>query len=376
MGLLDELGLSPVINAAGRLTALGGSSLRQRVIDAMAEAGRSHIDLAELRRAAGAEIARLVGAPAATVTAGASASLVMAVAGCITGTDAALVARLPDSTGLRNRVPIQVGHLVNFGAPVEQMIRLGGGVPLPIGSVNSVSERALAYALESGDVACTLFVVSHHATQTNQLPLAVCIELCHAVGTPIVVDAAAEEDLRRYLDAGADLVAYSGGKAFEGPTSGILLGRADLIAAAEAQFGGVARPMKVGKEDILGLVAAVQHYVAGDLAAEKQRQDALLEQICRAVSALPELDIRIVPDDAGREINRIGLFTTPTRARAIARDLAAGNPSIRTRNHYVSEGIVLIDPRALTTADGILIAERLQQVCVADGPPPPNPGGV
>src|SRR5258708_4385795 len=115
MGLLDDLGVGTVINAAGRLTALGGSSLQESVIEAMAEAGRTHLDLAALRSAAGMEIARLAGAEAATVTAGASASLVMAVAGCIAGTDSALIERLPESTGLANRVPIQQGHIVNFG---------------------------------------------------------------------------------------------------------------------------------------------------------------------------------------------------------------------------------------------------------------------
>jgi D-glucosaminate-6-phosphate ammonia-lyase len=363
VGLIDELGLSPVINAAGKLTALGGSLLRDSTIEAMAEAGRSHIDLVALRRSAGAEIARLSGAEAATVTAGASAGLVMAVAGCIAGTDTAKIARLPESGGLANRVPVQAGHLVNFGAPLEQMIRLGGGVPVPIGSVNSVMPRALESAIEQGDVACMMFVVSHHATQTNQLTLEECLSICHSGGVPVVVDAAAEEDLQRYVELGADLVAYSGAKAFEGPTTGLLLGRSQLVAAAEAQMGGVARPMKVGKEEILGLVAALRNYVALDAPAEKARQDRVLNQIRTTVEPLREIELRIVADNAGREINRLALITTPARARQLAHGLAAGKPSIRTRNHHLFEGILLIDPRALTAADAAAIARRLQQLC-------------
>lgn len=362
MGLFEQLQLATVINAAGKLTALGGSSLRENVIEAMAEAGRGHVDLAALRKAAGTEIARLAGAEAATVTAGASASLVMAVAGCITGTDSAKIARLPDSTGLPNRVPIQTGHLVNFGAPIEQMIRLGGGVPVAVGNVNAVAPRALEAILEEGWVACTMFVVSHHAVQTNQLSLETWLEISHAHKTPVVVDAAAEEDLHRYLDQGADLVAYSGGKAFEGPTTGVLLGRADLIAATDAQFTGVARPMKVGKEDILGLVAALWNYTGGDAAAEKARQDRLLGQIRDAIGTLPGIEVRIMADDAGRAINRLALASTPERARALANGLAAASPSIRTRNHHLREGIVLIDPRALTEADAKLIANRLREL--------------
>jgi D-glucosaminate-6-phosphate ammonia-lyase len=363
VSLFEELQLATVINAAGKLTALGGSSLREDVIEAMAEAGRSHVDLAALRRAAGAEIARLAGAEAGTVTAGASASLIMAVAGCITGVDSAKVARIPDTAGLANRVPIQVGHLVNFGAPIEQMIRIGGGVPVPVGSVNSVTPRALEAALEAGGAACMMFVVSHHATQTNQLPLETCLVICHERSIPVVVDAAAEEDLQRYLVSGADLVAYSGGKAFEGPTTGILLGRADLVAAADAQMAGVARPMKVGKEDILGLVAALRNYVHLDTAAEKARQDCVLDELRDAAGSLPGIELRAVPDEAGREINRLALLTTPARAKELSAGLAAGSPSVRTRNHHLYEGIVLIDPRALTSADARIIAARLRELC-------------
>jgi L-seryl-tRNA(Ser) seleniumtransferase/D-glucosaminate-6-phosphate ammonia-lyase len=362
MGLFDDLHVSTVINAAGRLTALGGSSLRQNVIDAMAEASRAHVDLSVLRSAAGAEIARLSGAEAGTVTAGASASLVMAVAGSITGTDSAKIARLPDSNGLANRVPIQTGHLVNFGAPVEQMIRLGGGVPVPIGSVNSVPPRALEAVLQAGDCACTMYVVSHHSVQANQLPLLAWIEISHAHQVPVLVDAAAEEDLHRYLDAGADLVAYSGGKAFEGPTTGILVGRADLVAAAEAQFAGVARPMKVGKEDILGLVSALRNYVCADTATERARQDRVLEEIRTRIGKVPGVDVSVMPDDAERAINRLALVTSPDRARTLSAALSAGEPSIRTRNHHLSEGIVLIDPRALTASDGETIAGRVTAV--------------
>ncbi len=362
MGLLHDLNLSPVINAAGKLTALGGSALGEEAIAAMAEAARAHVDLAALRRAAGAEIARLAGAEAGTVTAGASASLVMAVAGCIAGTDSATIAQLPDSAGLPNRVPIQPGQLVDFGAPIEQMIRLGGGRPIPVGAVNTVRPRDLEAAIEAGGVACAMFVVSHHCVQVNGLSLAAWLEICHERGVAVVVDAAAEEDLRRYLDAGADLVACSGAKAFAGPTSGILLGRADLIAAADAQFGGVARPMKVGKEDILGLVAALRAYLCRDAAAERARQAAVIAAIRSRVGVLPGVELRVVADEAGRPIERLALAATPERARTLAAALAAGTPSIRTRNHHLAEGVALIDPRALTVTDAELIGARLAEL--------------
>src|SRR5579859_435448 len=362
MGLLDDLHVSPVINAAGRLTALGGSALGEAAIAAMAEAARTHVDLAALRHAAGAEIARLAGAEAGTVTAGASAGLVMAVAGCIAGTDSAAIARLPHSRGLSNRVPIQPGHLVDFGAPIEQMIRLGGGRPVPVGTVNNVRPRDLEAAIEAGGVACAMFVVSHHCAQVNGLPLAAWLEICHARDVPVVVDAAAEEDLRRYHAAGADLVAYSGGKAFEGPTSGVLLGRADLVAAADAQFAGVARPMKVGKEDMLGLVAALREYLCRNMAEERERQAGVIAAIRAPAGVLPGIELRVVPDEAGRPIERLALVCTPERARSLAAALAAGTPPIRTRNHHLDEGVVLIDPRAVSADEAELIGRRLAEL--------------
>jgi L-seryl-tRNA(Ser) seleniumtransferase/D-glucosaminate-6-phosphate ammonia-lyase len=228
-----------------------------------------------------------------------------------------------------------------------------------------VRPRDLEAAIEAGGVACAMFVVTHHCVQVNGLPLDGWLEICHAGGVPVVVDAAAEEDLHRYLDAGADLVAYSGGKAFAGPTSGILLGRADLVAAAEAQFAGVARPMKVGKEDILGLVAALRGYLCRDGGAERQRQAEVIAAIRAQAGELPGIELRSVPDEAGRPIERLGLATTPERARALAAALAEGSPSIRTRTHHLAEGVLLIDPRALTLAEAELIGRRLAELAGA-----------
>src|SRR5215208_6427433 len=166
--IYEQLGVPRAINAAGKLTALGGSVLHPEVIAAMEAAARSHVDLQELRLAAGREIARLLEAEAACVVAGAAAGIAVSVGAAIVGQDQAAVWRLPLADGRPNEVQIQTGHWVNFGAPVEQMVRLAGGVPLPVGWANNVPRAALE-ATMTERTAALLFVQSHHAVRKGML---------------------------------------------------------------------------------------------------------------------------------------------------------------------------------------------------------------
>ncbi len=363
MDIYERIGVPTVINAAGKLTALGGTAQAAEVAEAQAAAARSHVDLAGLRRRAGELVAQHTGAEGASVTTGAAAGVVIAIAACVAGSDPRRVARLPDCDGWPNRVLVQAGHWVNFGAPVEQMVRLGGGRPELVGDVNNVPEERLEAALGDGTpVAALLYVQSHHAVQERMVSLARCLDLAHAAGVPVVVDAAAEEDLRRYVAMGVDLVAYSGGKAFGGPTVGFVAGRRDLVEACEAQTHGIARPMKVGKEQIAGLLVALERYARDDEASERERRRGVNAIVQRALADAGEAEHFIRMDEAGRPIERVAI-----RARAGAFDvrelvafLADGSPSIRTRNHHLDDGIVLIDPREVTEPQAEQIAARLR----------------
>lgn len=359
MDVYRRLGVRTVINAAGKLTALGGTAQSPAVAAAGAEAARAHVDLAELRAAAGRRIAALTGAEAACVTPGAAAGLTIGVAAAIAGTDLARVHRLPQSDGLPNRVLLQSGHAIDFGAPVEQMIRLGGGVPVLVGAANRVTEAQLAAALgERETLAALVFVQSHHCVQRGMLGLEPCARACRAADLPLIVDAAAELDLKRYVDLGADLVVYSGGKAFGGPTSGFLAGRARLIEACELQHRGIARTMKVGKEAIAGLLAALDEY-AGDASPEL---DSINRILLEGLRGLPGLDASLRPDEAGRPIVRVALRPRDGAfdPGELVRFLRDGDPSIRTRNHHLGEGLVLVDPRELTPDHARAVAARVR----------------
>ncbi|MCH8199866.1 MAG: SelA-like pyridoxal phosphate-dependent enzyme [Chloroflexi bacterium] len=363
MEIYDRIGVATVINAAGKLTALGGTAQAEEVAAAQFSAARGHVDLAQLRRRAGELVAKATGAEGASVTTGAAAGIAISVAAVVAGTDPELVARMPESDGLCNRVLIQAGHWVNFGAPVEQMVRMGGGNPLLVGNVNNVSEELLAQALDASDVAALLYVQSHHAVQERMVSLERCVELARDAGdVPVIVDAAAEQDLRRYVAMGAALVTYSGGKAFGGPTVGFIAGRHDLIDACEAQTRGIARPMKVGKEQIVALLIALERYAARDATADAERERKVNRVIEAALEGVDGVAVQLRRDEAGRPIERVALTARNGSfdVRALVRFLAEGSPSIRTRNHHLDAGIVLLDPREVTLDQAELIAERLR----------------
>ena len=338
------------------MTSLGVNTLTDDVLAAVSEAGRSYVDMRDLRRATEERIATLIGAEAAMITTGAAAGVALMVAACVAGDDLVRVQSLPDALGHPNEILLQAGHQVSFGAPIVQMIRMAGGEPRAIGLVNSVSEAHLTGAF-GPQTAAFLYVQSHHTVHKGMLSLARCIELCTDEGVPVLIDAAAEEDLTHFVQSGAALVTFSGGKAIGGPTSGIVAGRAELVAACRAQNSGIGRPMKVGKEQILGLWVALEAYMRRDVAAEQARNGALVDELLAGFALFAET--RRLSDEAGRGIERAGIVLTPERAAQLVNFLEKGAPPVHTRTHLLSLGIVAFDPRPLADGDVAMIVARV-----------------
>ncbi|WP_063772665.1 HPr family phosphocarrier protein [Streptomyces sp. CT34] len=360
--LHEDLGVTPAINAAGKLTVLGGSRLDEAVIAAMGEAARSHVVMDDLLVAAGRELARATGTEDACPTTGAAAGIAIAVAALVAGTDPARVERLPDAGDAPAEVVLQKGHAVHFGAPLTQMIALGGGRPVEVGSVNTVRPEHLSAAVTER-TAALLYVRSHHAVRSGEVPLETVVALGRAHGVPVIVDAAAEEDLRYWPATGADLVVYSGGKAIGGPTSGLICGRAELIAACRAQYGGIGRPMKVSKEAVFGLVRAVRAYEeagGADAAGRAAGQQARMARLAARLDGLPGVSARVVADPAGRGIHRAELTVDPEAAGRDAAGLAAAAPPpIFLRGHDMAAGRLAVDPRPLTADEEEQVVARL-----------------
>lgn len=365
LSIYAELGLKKVINASGKMTALGGSALTAEVAEAMARAAKDYVNMEDLFRIAGQKVAALVGAEAACITSGAAAGIAISVAACIAGCDLSLIERLPDSAGLPNEVILPKGHSINFGAPVTQVIRLGGGRPIEVGHANEVKAAHFLGAIGER-TAALLYVKSHHTVQKGVISLQEMIALSKEKNIPLIVDAAAEEDLNQYLKLGADLVIYSGGKAVEGPTSGFICGRKDLIEACQQQYRGIGRAMKIGKEGIVGLLVALDRYVNRDNSPEVADQKKRMSWLVEKLGEIPYLEAKLIQDEAGRQIYRAQITLDEKRlgltAKEVVKLLEEDNPAIYTRNHFVNLGIISIDPRPLLPGQEVIILERLREI--------------
>lgn len=359
-----ELGLPSVVNAAGKMTYLGSSAVSAAVAEALAAAAGSHVDMAALKVAANARAAELAAAPAACVVSSAAAGIVQAVAATVTRGDPALIEQVPFVDTLRRDVILQKSHAVHFGAPLVQMIRLGGGNPIEIGSANRTAPYHLEAAL-GPTAAAVVYAVTHHAHGETIIDLSEVVRIAHTHGVPVIVDAAAELDLHRYNDVGADLVVYSGHKAIGGPTSGLVLGQPDLVAATSRQEHGAGRAMKVGKETIAGLLCALQEYVESKGPSREQLEERLTHVTATAGTDVPVTFTTAW--DKSRPIPRLRIVladSAPLTALELVAQLEAWNPSIRTRNHDVASGIILVDPRELDLVGAREIGTALRKLLV------------
>jgi L-seryl-tRNA(Ser) seleniumtransferase len=299
-----DLGVRPVITASGATTAYGGSKLRPEVMEAMNSAATVMVEIDELNRAAGAVIAELTGAEAGLVSSGAAGGLVLQAAACVAGSDPIKMAQLPDAIGMKNEIIIQRSHRF----PYDQCYRSVGATLVDFGD----GRRTQPWQLEASfteRTAAVAYLVSPFVSQ-RALTLPQVCEMAHARGVPVIVDAAStlppRANLRKFTAEGADMVIYSGGKGVRGPQgTGILCGRADLIEAAAAnsspnQFIG--RGLKVAKEEIVGLVAALRIFVDEDEEAETERYRAMCQRVVDALFEVPGLDVSVEHDGRDYQI--------------------------------------------------------------------------
>lgn len=368
----ERLGLRPIINVSGTMTALGASIIVPEAISAMAEMASQWVEMDDLQRAASAVVARLTGGEAGFITACCASGITMAIAGAMTGTNLLAIERLPDDTeGLKSEVVIQLGHIVNYGAPIDQSIRVAGAKVIPAGTVSVTQDYHVREAINER-TAAALYVVAHHTVQYGMLSLEEFCEICHAKNIPVIVDAASEYDLRGFLARGADIVVYSGHKFLSGPTSGIVTGRKELVRAAYLQNRGVARAMKVGKESIAGTMAALDAWEKRDHAGIRRREEAALNLWKDALQGIPGINAQIIPDPTNNPLDRLQVFVRPESrftAAGLASALATGSPPVIVRNHEVERGHFFLDPCNLHPGEAEIVAEQLRAVLTAKDRP-------
>src|SRR3954447_9229062 len=277
----SKLGVRPFINCCSVRTMHGGSLMLPQVRDALAEASRHFVNLDELMEAAGRRLAELTGAESGIVTCGSAAAVALGTAACVAGNDPVKMLRLPFTDGMVNRVIIPKKQRFAY----DQAVRMIGCYIVEIDT-----REELDKALEQPVAMVVLLGKQEHLSAVRLDEIASVVK---PRGIPIMVDAASEhlERPSTWLTRGADLVVYSGGKFMRGPqTSGLLLGSKQLVQAAWSNASphqALGRPMKVSKEDIIGVLTAVEHWFEDrDHAAERQRWYDDLEVIAERVGAL------------------------------------------------------------------------------------------
>jgi L-seryl-tRNA(Ser) seleniumtransferase len=371
MGVYERLGMRRVINADATLTRLGGSVMPSHVLDAMRDAASSFVDMYELQQVVGKRVAALTRNEAAYVSTGAAAGLVLATLAAMTDGDLETIARLIETgEAPKNEVIIHRVHRI----PYDPAIRLAGARIVEIGNRLQTFSWELEAAI-TPRTAMVFYAAGVHLA-SGALPLAETVEIAHASGVPVVVDAAAQlpptENLWRFTrELGADLAVFSGGKDFRGPqASGLLVGTEAMIAAVAVNGSPhqrLARPMKVGKEEMIGLLAAVERYVEESWHDRARRYEAIVERWIEHFRDLPGLSAtRVFPNEAGQPTPRCRVTLaaeTGLSGAEVARLLWEEDPRIAVA--VDGPDAISITPELLEEGEESILLDRIAALTLA-----------
>lgn len=398
MSVYQELGVTEVINAAATLTRLGGSRMAPAVLEAMNEAAASFVHIDELQARAGAVIAEITGAEAGYVTCGAAAGLTLGTAACLAGMDVSKMDRLPDTTGMKREVVVQKGHRNAY----DHAVRAAGVTFVEVGTLGYPGAGGtFGWQIEEAITDQTVAVFCPILDTPGTLSLPDVAEIAHAKGVPVIVDAAAElpprSNLRRFIAEGADLVAFSGGKAIGGPqSSGVLAGRRDLIESVALQHQdmdvraetwskrhyiddgrvrgvptqGFGRGLKVGREEIVGLITALRIFAAGNDEDDWARWDGVLDAVHESLDGVPGLTVHRISAPPARypaiwieldeSITGIGSY-------ALINELLSGAPAIAAAESLADRNQVGVLPHGLTQDEAVVVGRRIRELTTSKG---------
>ena len=327
----EELGVTTVINCQGTMTMLGGSILRPELEAVMAMAGRHFVSIPELEVAAGKRIAEMLKLPdgySALVTSGAAAAMQSGLAGILTGDNEGFIRQIPDLTGMKSEVIIQKSHR----NPFDHQLRTTGIKLIEIETRDQLRQAV------SDRTAMMHF--SNFANEAGQIKVDEWIKLGKQYNVPCMNDAAADtppvSHLWDYANMGYDLITFSGGKAMRGPQcAGLLIGRKDLVAYAllnnSPHEDTLGRSQKVGKEEILGMVKALEIYLKEDHEALTQEWQAQLERISRELTKIPGVSTSFFTPDIANHVPHMQIewdSRVPLEPKQVSKMLRSSKPSI------------------------------------------------
>lgn len=388
--ILGQFAIGPLINATGTVTRLGGSPIDAEVVAAMAAAAQCSVDIAELQGRASDLISQCTGAEAGIVTSGAMAGLLVGAAACIAGFDLVKMAMLPDTDGMRNEFIVPRSHRNSY----DHGVRAAGARLVEVGLPDRLTGCGVrdteAWEIE-GAIGERTAGVLYLARADSRPDLAAVVRIAHAAGIPVLVDAAAElppkSNLRIFIEAGADLVVFSGGKGIGGPSaSGILCGRRHLVASALLQQldldyiyeewhppaelidkrelrgvprHGIGRSCKVGKEQIVGLLTALMRFTQDDDATRNERFAVIVSSLAAVLNTVPALHVRTVSDSGHGGMPLVEIMIEPRThnitARQVATRLRAATPPVHVDSTNADAGSLVLVPTCLRIEDVPLI---------------------
>ena len=368
MNIYKRLGIRTVINGNATLTRLGGSIMPPEVVAAMAEASEHFVDIIELQKRVGEEIAKLTHNEAAYVSSGAAAALTLSTAACITGLDATKREKLPSlDHSMKSEVIVHRHGRVGYDFAVRQV----GVTLVEIGNANGTTPDELENAITEKTAA--IFYFANPSREHLWVPYEKAITIAKRHGVPFIVDAAAQlpppENLWRFTQQGADLVLFSGGKGLQGPqSSGLIVGKKSLIEAIA--FNGppnpfIGRGMKVGKEELVGLLAAVELYLNQDHREVQQSYENQVTYYTEVFKDIQGVTVhRSYPSEAGQPMPRTEIRFDAEQL-GITRDeilqqLQTGDPVIDIAG--AGSNGVLINGQTLTSEEVKIIGNRLKEI--------------
>jgi len=356
-----ELGVRPLINAAGTYTHLSASRMPREVVEAIESASRRYVSIPELHRAVGRTIAALVGCDAALVTAGAASALTLGTAACVAGKDAEKIRRLPDTEGMKNEVILPKAHRNGY----DHAVRNVGARIVEVETAEDVLRAA-------GPKTAMLLYFNVHGP-AGKIGVEEYAGLAKKLGLPAFIDAAADvppaENYTRFLKMGYGLAAFSGGKGLRGPQcSGLLLGRKDLIEAAALNNSPntdvIGRTNKVGKEEIVGLWAALEHFLKQDPKERWRDWEGRCASIAALVTSVRGVKAEtFVPEIANAVPHLKITWDRPLKPAEAVKRLRDGEPRIEVRpviGEWLEVAVWMLEPEEVE-----VVGRRLKEVLEA-----------
>jgi L-seryl-tRNA(Ser) seleniumtransferase len=356
--IFQRLELHQVINVSGTETERGGAPVCQEALTVVSELCPHSVQMLELQAAASRAIARAYGCEAGCVTGCTAGSISIAMAAAMTGRNVGRAEQLPDTTGMKNEVIVPKAHVVSYGHDVTQSVRITGAKVVEIGFATELSRYQIEHAIGE-QTAAALFVVSHLTPQNKITTLKAFAEICHAHHVPVIVDAASQPDPHVYLEAGADLVLFSTQKALAGLTGGVIAGKMEAVQACMYQQHGIGRPMKPGKETVVGAIAAIERWEKTDWDAEQlslaKRMGEFADRLCSlpgfsARVAKSQVCVTVDPQEAG------------ISASCIARKLLNSDPMVVVWDHHAPAGELRLTLKLVSDQQANIVCEAITDI--------------